>query len=152
MINRRHHLPHTDGRGTACLTWRLHRRHASLKPEERDIVQDVLVRTPPDWCELLSLVVMDDHVHVLVRTTGQRTARQLAQAWKSISSHEIVRSGYKQAPVWQAEYFDRWMRNPEQEGSCARYILANPERRWPALGGYRWVADLQSPLQARRIK
>jgi hypothetical protein len=92
---------------------------------------------------------MDDHVHVLVRTSGQRTASQLAQAWKSISSHEIVRLGHKQAPVWQAEYFDRWMKGRGQEEACARYILANPARRWPTIGEYHWVADLRTPPQAR---
>ena len=145
----RRHLPHPAGAGSVCLTWRLHRIHSSLRPEERDVVQAVLLRTPDDWGELRSVVVMDDHVHVLARTSGSRTVAQLAQAWKSISSHEIVRLGFKAAPVWQAEYFDRWMKSWAQEESCARYILTNPERRWPTASGYRWVADLRRPPQAR---
>ena len=107
----RGHLPHPSlGRGHVFMTWRVHPSVGSLLAEERDIVMDVLCRTPMNWCDLLAVVVMDDHVHLVCEASGVKSARQLAQAWKSISAHEIVRKGSRTAPIWQAEYFDRPIR------------------------------------------
>lgn len=147
----RRHLPHQDLQsGCVFLTWRLHRSHARLSPTERDVAFDVIIRTPPEWCELLTLVVMDDHIHVLVRLTGAKTSRQLAQAWKSIGSRKIALLGWKRPPIWQAEYFDRPMKDASQIEACARYIVANPRKRWPDRHEYRWVLALRRPPQARR--
>jgi REP element-mobilizing transposase RayT len=148
----RRHVPHKDeGPGAVCLTWRLSRRHPALTAAERDTALDVILRTPAEWCTLGAVVVMDDHIHVLVRSTGSRSAAQLAQAWKSISSREIVRRGHKTAPIWQAEYFDRWMASDRHTNVCIRYIKENPGRRWPSVVEYRWLVVLPLPPQAPRF-
>jgi hypothetical protein len=84
---------------------------------------------------------MDDHVHILGRVLGSTTAAKLAQAWKSISSHELVKRQGRVAPVWQRDYFDRWMHSAEHTIACARYILDNPIRRWPGIERYPWVIN-----------
>lgn len=147
----RRHLPHTRNQtGQVFLTWRVHPSAGRLQEAERDIVVDVLRRTPADWCALIALVVMDDHVHVLCDASGSRSVRQLAQAWKSISAHEIVRLGRRRAPIWQAEYFDRAVRDERQLAACVRYVVENPVRRWPGVTEYRWVLDLRPPPEAQR--
>jgi REP element-mobilizing transposase RayT len=90
---------------------------------------------------ILATVVMDDHVHALVRPIAPETAGSLAQRWKSISSRCLVRIGQRRSPIWQAEYFDRWMESDKQTAACARYVLANPVRRWPGVGDYPWLID-----------
>lgn len=143
-LRSRKHLPHPNlASGAVSVTWCLHRSHRDLSPVERDIVLDVIARTPREWCSVLALVVMDDHVHVLAELTPTKPPWQLAQAWKSISAREIVRLGSKRSPIWQAEYFDRPIRSAAQLDACARYILANPIRRWAHATGYRWVRDLR---------
>lgn len=143
---RRRHLPHGEtGLGADFLTWRLHAAQIGLTAEERDLVLDVVLRTPPDWCVLSAVVIMDDHVHVLIRASGTRTPAQLAQAWKSISAHELVRAGCRTAPVWQAEYFDRHISGARQMERCVEYIRCNPTRRWPNVIDYRWVVVLPPP-------
>lgn len=124
-----------------CLSWRLHREQPPLRPEERELVIAVLRRTPTVDCWVRAAVVMDDHVHVLGRVVPGVTAGKLAQAWKSVSAHELVKLHGRVAPVWQRDYFDRWMRSGEQTAACARYVLDNPRRRWPDVERYPWVID-----------
>ena len=146
----RRHVPHWEyPGGTVCLTWRLHRDQCPLTGLERDVVLEVLSLSGPEQCELLVAVVMDDHVHVLTRPTEGVAGRDLAQRWKSIASRRLTQAGARRAPIWQAEYFDRWMRTNEHTAACAAYVLNNPVRRWPGAGRYRWLIDRWTPPQAR---
>jgi putative transposase len=88
---------------------------------------------------ILAGVVMDDHVHVLVTLLPAATVQQAAQTWKSISAHAMTRRFGRTSPVWQRGYFDRWMIDQGRIEACVRYILMNPQRRWPDVRGYRWL-------------
>lgn len=98
-------------------------------------------RCEPDYAELIAAVVMDDHAHVLVRPGPGVSAKRLASAWKGLTAHGFCGPGGRHAPVWQREYFDRWMSSPEQAEACRRYIVENPTRRWPEVTKYQWVVD-----------
>jgi REP element-mobilizing transposase RayT len=75
--------------------------------------------------ELHAWVVMRNHVHLLVhphiepgeimRRLKGRTARE--------ANLLLSRSG---GPFWQAESYDRWMRNEKEIVKVARYIENNP--------------------------
>jgi REP element-mobilizing transposase RayT len=88
---------------------------------------------------ILAAVVMDDHVHVLTSLIPAATGQQVAQTWKSVSSHGLTRDFGRASPVWQRQYFDRWLMDRPRIESCARYVLMNPVRRWPGTNGYRWI-------------
>lgn len=81
---------------------------------------------------------MDDHVHVLFKLNAGVTAAKLIHAWKSISAHQLCRQG-RIAPLWQAEYYLRWIASPRLIDLCASYIRANPVRKWPGIVAYPWV-------------
>ena len=133
----RRRVPHWERPGgTVCLTWRLRREQIPLTHGERDVVLAVISRSLPTQCAPLAVVVMDDHVHALIRPAAGVTGRYLASAWKSISAHEFCRSGVRQAPLWQRNYFDRWMSSEEQTYRCAEYVLTNPARRWAGCTDY----------------
>ena len=141
-LRKRCHLPHREvPNGAVFLTWRLHRGQRPLAPEERDTVLAVLSFSSGTQCTMLAAVVMDDHVHALVRPTPPENARTLVQRWKSITSRRIVAASPREAPLWQAEYFDRWLGHPDQLSRCVRYVMDNPYRRWPALTEYRWILE-----------
>ena len=141
-LPRRRRVPHWEHPGgSVCITWRLHRDQPPLHPEERELVLDVLRRTPPADFTIRAAVVMDDHVHVLGSAAPDCTAAKVAQAWKSVSSHELVKLQGRTAPVWQRNYFDRWMRSIEHASDCARHILDNPIRRWPDIERYPWMIE-----------
>jgi REP element-mobilizing transposase RayT len=82
---------------------------------------------------------MDDHVHALVCPGPQMTSTRFVQAWKSASSHIICGQSVRQAPLWQRDFYQRWIRHPGHLDLCASYILANPRRRWSAIAAYPWV-------------
>ena len=139
-LPRRRHLAHTEiAGGTSHVTWRLQRDRAVLSPEERDVVLNVLGRASEFGCVWFAAVVMDDHVHALFTPGARMNSTQFIHAWKSASSHLIVKQFHRTAPIWQAEYYQRWISSPALIPICADYIRANPQRKWPGITEYRWV-------------
>ena len=136
----RRQVPHFERPGgVVCLTWRVDRHRPILRPEERTIVFEVIQSCEPAFAELLAAVVMDDHVHVLVRPRIGTTGRRLVRALKGMSAQRLVKEHARRPPIWQREYFDRWMDSPDQTTACLAYIERNPGRRWPDITGYPWV-------------
>ena len=92
-----------------------------------------------DRYELLSFVVMDDHVHVLLTPADAYRLAQLTHGWKSYSAHRLCTEHGRLAPVWQAESYDHLVRDDRALRETAQYIIANPERRWPWMTEYPWL-------------
>lgn len=69
---------------------------------------------------------MPNHVHALVEQFGGQRLDKIAQSWKSYTATEINRALGRSGPLWQREYFDRFMRDGEQLAATIAYIEANP--------------------------
>ena len=140
MRHNRRHLTHVEVSGGTChITWRLHRHQPLLIGAERSLVVDVLRRASHFGCVWHAAVVMDDYVHALVTPGRDANSCRLANAWKGASSHRLVKEFGRQAPVWQAEYYQRWIGSATRTEACARDIRANPARRWPGIRTYPWL-------------
>ena len=48
------------------------------------------------------------------------------QAWKSVTSHRINKLERRKGPLWQREYFDRFMRTEQQLETTIVYVENNP--------------------------
>jgi putative transposase len=94
-------------------------------------------------------VVMPDHVHFFAR--GARGAKQLSQwmqAWKSLSSRALATNLHVPPPIWQRDYFDRFLRSSDNYSEKWNYVRENPVRKgliasadaWPWQGV---IHDLQ---------
>ena len=94
---------------------------------ERKVVEDALLHFDGDHYRLDSFVVMPNHVHVLVAPLGSHLLSDIVKAWKSYTSHMLVKSLGVVAPVWQKEYFDHIVRSPESLEKFRNYLCANPE-------------------------
>ena len=137
---RRRHLPHWEGAGAVYfVTWSLARPQAALSEAERDVVVEALRHFVDDRYGLSAWVVMDDHVHVLVRPFHGWALSRILHSWKSYTAHQIVRAHGRSAPVWQDESYDRIVRDEGELAKFTAYIVENPQRRWPTITGYRWV-------------
>lgn len=90
-------------------------------------------------CRIDAGVIMDDHVHLLVGITFGIPAAKLVHSWKSITAHLLSRQFHRRAPIWQAEYHQRWIFTPALILICADYIRQNPRRKWPGIENYGWV-------------
>jgi REP element-mobilizing transposase RayT len=129
MVGDRHRrLPHIDVGGAAYfLTFRLHPSQPHLDPTERNMVMEHLRLMSPG--DLMSFVVMPDHVHVLYLVAPGGKLSLILQALKGSSSHRLVRTSQRVAPIWQRDTFDRVVRGEHELIETMRYIEANPVRK-----------------------
>jgi hypothetical protein len=62
---------------------------------------------------------------------GRFDAKPLArwvQSWKSLSSRRLAAAAKLTPPLWQKDYFDRYLRSAEGYGEKWSYVAANPVR------------------------
>jgi REP element-mobilizing transposase RayT len=91
--------------GLFRITWRLAPSQAELSPEERGVIMAALRYFDGSRFELYAGVVMNDHVHALVKPLEDYRLQKLVHSWKSFTAHELSRDSSKK--LWQEEYFDR---------------------------------------------
>jgi putative transposase len=109
-------------------------------------------------------VIMPEHVHLLLSEPERGSLRTVLQILKQAVSRRLARPGKRNAPFWQARYYDfnvwsdrkrieklRYMhRNPVKRGLCER-----PEDwQWSSFRHYLTGADagveIESPWTARK--
>ena len=88
-------------------------------------------------------LLMPDHVHFFARAALEsRSMSEWVQMWKSVSSRQFIKTLGLKAPVWQEDYFDRYLRNGESYADKWLYVEQNPVRaglvgspeEWPYKG------------------
>jgi putative transposase len=75
-------------------------------------------------------LLMPDHVHLFAR--GAIDAKPLASwvgSWKSVSSRRLKVTIGANPPIWQADYFDRFLRSRESYRDKWDYVALNPVRK-----------------------
>jgi REP element-mobilizing transposase RayT len=130
-------------------TWRISSWQSSLSEAERSTVTAVLHQRKDQRCELLAFVVMDDHVHVLVRC-GEAPADRVVEAMKSFTAHSLRELHGRSGAVWQRETFHRRVVDENDLRGRLRYITGNPWKRWPFVERYPWVWEASRQVQAWR--
>jgi putative transposase len=86
---------------------------------------------------------MPDHTHFFARPEidAQPMAKWI-KMWKSVSSRQISAVLKIEPPIWQAEYFDRYLRSSESYSEKWNYVEQNAVRaglvqaaeEWPYQG------------------
>ena len=78
--------------------------------------------------DLHAYVIMPNHVHALItQRDGERLA-YVVGAWKGWTAKQINRAAGREGPLWQRDYFDRYIRDEEHFLECIHYIEQNPVR------------------------
>ena len=116
------------------VTWRLAPSQEKLNDEECRVIMSALRHFDGSRYELYACVVMDDHVHALVKPREDYRLQKLVHSWKSFTAHKLRRDSSRR--LWQEEYFDRIVRDEKEFLDKAQYILNNPLNRWPEMEGY----------------
>ncbi len=86
---------------------------------------------------------MPDHVHFFARP--ERETKAMAKwvgMWKSVSSRQIAVALQIRPPIWQEDYFDRYLRSGESYSAKWDYVEQNAVRaglverveEWPFRG------------------
>jgi len=135
----RRRLPHWREKGSIYfVTWRTGKGRLRLASPERAEVVSAIKHFEGFRYELYAYVVMDDHVHVVVRPFEENELESIVSSWKSFSAHRIQSIRKSRGSVWQREYFDRIVRDEKELEEKRGYIQKNPFKRWPDLERYPW--------------
>lgn len=77
--------------------------------------------------QLLAWCVMPNHVHLLVWMAEGVALGKVVQGWKGYTGRRIQQlTGGKPGPIWQREYWDRYIRNERHFLQVVDYIHQNP--------------------------
>ena len=84
-------------------------------PQLAQIMSGVLKFFDKQRYELISWVVMPNHVHVLIKIYEKFPLNKIIHSWKSFSSLKIAEKCDElgityEKPIWQREYWDRFIR------------------------------------------
>ena len=121
------------------ITWRVMRGVRDLELSERTIVSEAIHHFAGIQYELFAFVVMNDHVHLVMRPLDGRKLESIVQSRKSYTSNVIQKGRRSRGQLWLHEYFDRIVRDEKELEQKRGYILRNPFTRWPELESYQWL-------------
>src|SRR5215204_4467691 len=88
--------------------------------------QESLLHYHASRYKLISWVVMPNHAHFLIKPINNHSLSEIMKKFKSFTSHEANRLLQKSGKFWQADYFDRYIRNHEHFEKTIAYIENNP--------------------------
>ena len=77
---------------------------------------------------IMTWVVMPDHVHLLIQLGEGQSLSQFVGRLKSRSAARINKLRKQKSQIWAKAFYDRAIRRDEDVQSVARYIVANPIR------------------------
>ena len=144
LVKYRRRMPHWRLAGSLYfVTWRLTFSQPELTPGERAVIMSAFKHFDDVRYELYAYVVMDNHVHALLKPLHKYRLQGIIHSWKSFTAHKFQIEYGRKVPIWQEEYFDRIVRDEKEFLDKAQYILNNPLKRWPEVEDYPWVGVKQ---------
>ncbi|MBL4809529.1 MAG: class I tRNA ligase family protein, partial [Phycisphaerales bacterium] len=152
-------LPHWQlGGSTYFVTFSV--KDGTMSEHERSIVLDSCFHFNNDRAIVRLVTVMPDHVHILI--TPQKLGddewyplQDIIHSIKSFTANEINRSRKDSGTFWQAEYFDRIVRDEDEFVEKWNYMLKNPVKAGlcEEPGKYAWTRrgdeESRNGLEAR---
>lgn len=108
------------------------------EPELANIVIENWKNFDKQRYDLIAYVVMPNHVHVLIRVYEKNSLSKIVHSWKSYSSKKMrdyLNMAGKLAKCrttalpdigWQADYWDRFIRDEKHFSRVIEYIHFNP--------------------------
>ncbi|MBD5425253.1 MAG: hypothetical protein HDR45_03535 [Bacteroides sp.] len=94
-------------------------------PRLRQIVANSLHHLDGKLYRLIAYVIMPNHVHLLIEPHNNRL-HSIIHSIKSFTAHQINKAANTNGPIWQKDYHDRIIRNPEHLNNTLDYIRTNP--------------------------
>jgi type I restriction enzyme R subunit len=117
-------------------------------PANAGIVADALRHFDGERYEIVSFVVMPNHVHVLFRPLGSHRIGDIVKTWKGFTAREINKRMGKTGTLWQEEYWDRLIRNERHFFKVAEYVRKNPVKAKLLDGQFILEGGFSNPPQA----
>jgi putative transposase len=87
---------------------------------------------------LLAWVIMPNHIHALIEV-WQAPLGQILQSWKGYTSKEANRILGREGTFWEADYFDRYIRDEDHLRRVVHYIESNPVKAHLVASAADWL-------------
>ena len=132
-MKRRRHLAHAD---SFCdnpivfiTTCTAKRRKLLACGEVHELLRGIWRSAKHDGWWVGHYILMPDHLHLFARPEidASRMARWVLM-WKSVSSRRITAALSFKPLIWQADYFDRYLRSAESYSDKWEYVAQNAVR------------------------
>jgi REP element-mobilizing transposase RayT len=107
------------------------------RPDAASIVSGALNYFDSERYRLWAYCVMPNHVHAVVQPFEGHTLEAILHSWKSFTANKLNALLKRSGGLWQHEYFDHLIRNPESLDHFIRYTLDNPIKA--GLKNWKWV-------------
>lgn len=95
-------------------------------PALAQIVHDSLLHFDGERYEMLSFVIMPNHVHLLVCFSDKAALLEQCEPWKHFTGVQINRRLGVKGRFWQQDAFDHLVRHAAQFRRLQHYIAENP--------------------------
>lgn len=96
------------------------------QPPVARVVENALLYFDGARYKMPAWVVMPNHVHALLIPLETFLLEDTVHSWKSFTANEANRFLKRTGEFWQAEYFDRYIRNAQHYFAAVDYIEQNP--------------------------
>lgn len=122
------HLPHWEAEGAVYfITFRT--ISGELTKDEQILTKNHIREGNTKFYNLIAVIVMPDHVHLLMYPLPSYSLRQIMKGMKGASARKINESRKKSGSVWQAESFDRIVRDENELKEKFFYMVNNPVKK-----------------------
>lgn len=122
------------------ITYRL--INGTLNNDEIILIREHLIEGDNKFNDLYCTVVMNTHVHIILKPRGEYTLSDIMKGIKGVSANRINKLRNKSGSIWQDESMDRIIRNEEELEQKIQYMFYNPikagitEDTWSYIGWY----------------
>jgi len=90
------------------------------------VVEKTLLYFDQEKYRMLAWVIMPNHVHVLAEILNDGRLPDIVRTWKAFSARKANEILGRRGRFWQADYFDRFIRDDTHLAKAKRYIHQNP--------------------------
>ena len=95
-------------------------------PRISELLEETLLKFDGEKYSLISWVIMPNHVHLLLKPIGEEELGKITHSIKSFTAHTANQILGRKGKFWQAETFDRYIRDRDHYVNVIRYIENNP--------------------------
>ena len=113
------------------------------RPQLHGIVAESLRHFDGDRYEVLDMVVMPNHVHLLATFPNKTAMLEQCESWKHFTATRINRHLGTKGRFWQQDAFDHLVRHEAQFRRLQRYIAENPVKARLRKGEHVWWSSGQ---------
>ena len=98
-------------------------------PAVYQVVEETLLKFDEERYDLITYVIMPNHVHVLIRPYEGHLLHKIVHSWKSYTATKANQILNRKGKFWKDDFYDRYIRNEQHFLKVIRYIENNDKKK-----------------------